>query len=328
LNAGAPAARAALVAVIVVAGGCGPSFDPPSLVESVRILSVSADKPYAMPGEGVTASVLAVDGRVDQTRPMRVHWLPKVCANPQNDDYWECYPSFAGQLQAGVDLTDTLVAGDSLAFAMPTDAIRAAQPHPSAKEPYGVVFAFVIACAGEVEYRPLDPSTQSPSSTPFGCFDEAHRALGPDDFVFAFKRIYAFADRRNANPAVPTLSYGGAAVDPATGIPIGRCTASDQKNCAATAVDARLPDSSWEIDPADIDANGKVAHETIWVDYYATAGRFAHGTELLFDAHSGRISSTADGFGAPRSAGLQRLWAVVQDNRGGSTWVEVPLKVN
>jgi hypothetical protein len=179
-----------------------------------------------------------------------------------------------------------------------------------------------------VEYRPLDPSTQSPSSTPFVCFDEAHRALGPDDFVFAFKRIYAFADLRNANPAVSALSYGGAAVDPATGITTAHCAASDPAQCPATAVDAQLPDSSWEIDPANIDSNGRVAHETIWVDYYATAGRFARDMKLLFDSHSGRVSPSADDFRAPRSSGSDRLWAVVQDNRGGATWVEVPLHVN
>jgi hypothetical protein len=211
---------------------------------------------------------------------------------------------------------------------MPADAVSAAQPHPHANDRYGVALAFVIACAGHVEYLPPDPNTQSPSATPFGCFDEAHRALGADDFVFAFKRVYSFADRRNANPAVPSLSYGGAAVDPATGVTIGHCRANDEKNCAKTTVDVRLPDSTWEVDPANIDANGHVAHETIWVDYYATAGRFAKDEKLLFDAHSGRVSPAGDDFVAPLSPGAQTLWAVVQDNRGGASWVAVPLNVN
>jgi hypothetical protein len=319
---------ATLAVAAVVASACEPSFDPPSLVESVRILSMSADKPYAMPGETVKVSVLAVDGRADRSPPMHVWWLPSLCTNPPSDDFWECYPSLAGQLPVGVDLSSTLISGTELTFTMRADAIAAAQPHPHADDPYGVAFAFVMACTGHVEYVPLDPNTQGASATPFGCFDDAHRTLGADDFVFAFKRVYAFADRRNANPAVPSLTYGGAAVDPAAGITIGHCTASDEKKCATTNVDAQLPDSNWEIDPANIDPSGGVAHETLWVDYYATAGRFATDTELLFDAHSGRVSLGGDAFAAPQSQGAQRLWAVVQDNRGGASWVEVPLNVN
>jgi hypothetical protein len=319
---------AAILMAAAAASACGPTFDPPSLVESVRILATQADEPYAKPGETVTLRVLAVDGRRNPTRPMRVFWLPDVCLNPADDDYWQCYPSFAARLPRGVDLSTTLVAGDTFAFPMPADAIATAPSRPSGNDPFGTVFAFVVACAGQVEYVPPEPGTESDAATPFGCFDEAHHVLGADDFVFGFKRVFAFADRRNANPEMGALTYGGAPVDAAVGLTMPHCTASDEKSCNATSVEVQVPDASWEVDPGNVGADGSAAHETIWVDYYATGGRFDKDTKQLFDAYAGRATATGDGFDPPLAAGAGTLWAVVHDNRGGASWIALPLHVN
>jgi hypothetical protein len=328
MRARASSVSAAILIAAVAGSACGPTFDPPSLVEGVRILATRADAPYAMPGEKVSLQVLAIDGRRDQTRPMRVFWLPDVCVNPPDDAYWQCYPSFAAKLPAGADLSGALVSGDTFAFTVPADAIATAPARPSVSDPFGTVFAFVIACAGQPEYVPPDPATQDASATPFGCFDEAHRALGADDFVFGFKRVFAFADRRNGNPDISALTYGGQAVDPTAGLTVPHCTASDEKSCAATSVDVQVPDASWEVDPGNVGADGSPAHEAIWVDYYATGGRFEKDTEQLFDAYAGRAASTGDGFDAPLAPGAGTLWAVVHDNRGGASWIAVPLQAN
>jgi hypothetical protein len=319
-------ARAGLAAVVLATGACGASnFDPPSLVESVRILATQADLPYAQPGERVTLQMLAVDGRADRSRPMRTYWLPQVCQNPAHDLYYTCYGAFGRQFVAGVDIGPQLVAGSSLSFTMPADAIAARAGGLGGTGAYGVVYAFAIACAGHVEYVATDPSSQSPATNPFGCFDDAHHALGADDFVFAFARVYAFTDRRNANPVIDHLTFGGAAVDPAGGITVAHCTASSESNCPTTDLDTVVPDSSQEPAPGDVDANGNIAKEALWVDYYLTAGRVKTDSPLLFDAHSGRVPSTADPFDAPLSMGEQTLWAVVHDDRGGTSWVTVPL---
>jgi hypothetical protein len=321
--------RAAIIfAAAATAAACAPSFDPPSLVESVRILGVRADLPYAAPGEKVTLQVLAVDGRHAPASPMRVFWLPDVCTNPQDDAYWRCYPAFAGKFAAGVDLSSALVPADTFAFTMPPDAIASAQAHPSANDTFGVAFAFVVACAGHVEYAPPDPSAAGAAATPFGCYDEAHQALGADDFVFGFKRVFAFADRRNANPQITGVTYGGASVDATAGLTMPHCTASEEKNCSATGVDVEVPDSSWEVDPGSVGAGGGAAHEAIWVEYYATRGRFDKDTKQLFDAYAGRAGSTGDDFDAPLEPGAGTLWAVVQDNRGGASWMALPLQAN
>jgi hypothetical protein len=321
-------ARIGLAALVAAAVACGGgNFDPPSLVQSVRILATQADLPYAQPGERVTLQMLAVDGRADRSRPMQVYWLPQVCEDPAQDLYYACYGAFGQQFTPGEDIGPQLSAGPSFSFTMPADAIAARASHAGEADPYGIAFAFAIACAGHVEYVPVDPSSQSPATNPFGCFDDAHTALGPDDFVFGFTRVYAFADRRNANPVIDHLTFGGGAVDPAAGIALPHCTASSESGCSTTDVDTVVPEASQELDPGDVDASGNVAKEVLWADYYFTAGRVKTDSPLLFDAHSGRVGSSADAFDAPLSAGEQTLWAVVHDNRGGASWLAVPMHV-
>jgi hypothetical protein len=307
-----------------LASACGGSDLPAaSLVNTVRILAVSADAPYAAPGEVVSLQALAVDGRADRSSPMQVSWLPAVCMNPANDDYFGCYPAFAAQYAAGQDLTSVLLPGSSRTFTMPADAITSAASHPGASDPYGVAFAFLVACAGHVAYVRGGSST----ATPFGCFDASGAALGPDQFVFAFARVYAYADRRNGNPVISQVTYGGAPVDPSVGLTLTHCGASAESKCSQMAFDTVVPDTSWEVDPGALAQSGE-AHEGIWVDYFVTAGSFANDSEVLFDARSGRVSGTGDGWAAPLSPGNSTAWAVVHDTRGGAAWVSIPLNVN
>ena len=93
-------------------------------------------------------------------------------------------------------------------------------------------------------------------------------------------------------------------------------------------MDTVVPDSSWQLDPGSLAASGGELHEGIWVDYYVTAGKLDEDSELLFDAQSGRVSSTGDGYAAPLSPGLQTLCVVVHDTRGGASWVTLPIHVN
>ena len=209
--------RIATVLALGAGAACSGDLPAASLVDGVRVLATRADPPYAMPGETVTLQVLAVDGRSKQRAPMRVFWMPTVCVNPPGDDYFGCYPTLRGRFPVDTDLSSTLVQGAQWAFTMPAGAIEMANPHPGAGAPYGVAFAFVIACAGQVQYRPVDSSASSPLAVPFRCLDDAGAPLGADDFVFAFTRVYAYATLRNANPVIDHLAIAGAAV-PSSGI--------------------------------------------------------------------------------------------------------------
>ena len=316
--------RACLALGLLGLLGCkAPSFAPVSLVDSVRILATHADEPYAAPGDTVHMRVLAFDGRLDPPSPMNVAWLPVPCVDPPGDDYFECFPAFAGVIQPGIDLGPQLVSGTTFSFQMPADAITR---HPSTPgvDPYGLAVVFTFACAGHVEYVP-PAAGGSPDAVPFGCFDDAGARLGADDFVFAYSLVYAFGDRTNANPAIDAVTYGGAAVDVDAGIAVPRCTDSNIDDCPSTPLDVVVPPSSQEPDPGNLGFGGAPLKEEIYVDYYVSAGKVANDTVILYDPNGGRLGGTGDGFTAPQTTGDSWLWVVVHDNRGGEADLQIPV---
>jgi hypothetical protein len=310
-----------LLAAALLCGCKPPNFDPPSKIGSVRILATAADKPYAKPGDTVTMTVLAFDGRPSKPKPMGVWWLPQTCMNPAGDLYYDCYSSFGLVFHPGIDLTPQLTAATTFAFQMPLDAI-ASHNGQRGGDPYGLAVAFVIACAGHVEYIP--PAGGAANALPFGCFDDNHERLGPDEFVFAYSLVYAFSDRANANPVIDHLSLDGNAVDPVIGISLDQCTRPNIDDCPTVSLDAVVPATSQELDPANIDAKGDELGEEVWIDYYLTAGKVKSDTVILFDPHLGALSKGANALTAPQAAGAYLLWVVAHDNRGGVSWIQVP----
>jgi hypothetical protein len=311
------------LALLFVCACRSTEFDPGSKLESVRILGLSADTPYAKPGDAVNLQVLALDARASKATPMRVWWLPDICENPQNDASYACYPALERRFQANVDLTPQLTEATSFSFQMPSDAI-AAHHTERGGAPYGLVVAFVVACAGHVEYVPKAVGAPV-DALPLGCFDDQHTQLGPEQFVFGYSLVYAFADRTNANPELAGLAFDGNAVDPTLGISVDHCTRENIDDCPTTPLSVSVPASSQELDASNLDAKGNSLREEIWVDYYLTAGKVKHDTLILYDPRDGMLSDTHDDFRAPQVPGAYRLWAVVHDNRGGTSWTDVPL---
>ncbi len=308
--------------------GCTATFTPSNALESVRVLAIQADHPYAAPGATVSLELLAVDARPAKPAPMNVAWITQPCINPPGDDYYACFAAFGAQFRAGVDLTSELVAGTRFSAQVPPDVI-ATHANAPGTDPYGIEIVFAIACAGHVEYRPLlapgAAASASPNAVPFGCFDSNEKALGPDDFVFSYATIYSFSDRTNDNPVVDHLTFGGQTVDVPAGITVSRCTAASQADCPTSPVDTVVPASSQEEDPGTLDADGNPLKEEIWVDYYATGAQLQNDVEVLYDPLTGAVSGTGDGLSAPQAAGDQQLWAVVHDTRGGVAWLAVPV---
>lgn len=94
----------ALGACAAVAASCAPSgFQDASLVQNgVRILASSTTEPYAAPGDHVTVSALAYDGRRDDQcnanpEPMHLYWLTTLCVNPPQDAYYACFPQVVSE---------------------------------------------------------------------------------------------------------------------------------------------------------------------------------------------------------------------------------------
>jgi hypothetical protein len=335
----------------VLALGCEGDFDPVSKVASVRVLAAQADKPYARPGDTVKIEVLAVDARLNKQPKLKVFPLTTPCENPIGDLYYACYLNFANSFQPGDELTaPESTDGFSFEVTLSQDVI-AKHPPIAGIGPFGSVFAFSMACPGTVRYLGLrlKPSPQSP---PFGCFDDSGKQLGNDSFVFAFTRIFVFEDRTNLNPEIESLTVGGkkfiasdlqrcakAPADTACKdeqrLTLDHCTKQHVGDCPTIQVDVSVPESSQEADPSS-----ERGREQLWVDYYATGGMFEDDIRVLYDAsQSGRLSDTAVDFHKPvqrpkdpdpakANEPSETLWAVVHDNRGGVSWVELPIDVN
>jgi hypothetical protein len=323
---------AGYMALYLASSGCNSvDFDLANQLTAVRVLAVRADKPYAAPGDTVTLNVLAYDGRPEKATPMRVFFFPVLCENPPSDAYYACY-RYASALEPFVDLTPGLLEATAFSFVMPPDIIARHGVTPG-RDAYGTAIVSLSACAGHIEVAP-PPATASPQTVPFRCVDAAGQAVGPEGFVFSFARVYAFTSRTNENPRIDQVLFAGQAL-PWTGdmtktmpIEIDHCTAAQVDDCPPTPIDVAVPETSQEPDPSNVDPDGRVGGEQLWVDYYVTAGKVANDVTILYDARVGKLGKTENEFRAPLLPGRETLWAVVHDNRGGVTWVEVPMNVH
>jgi hypothetical protein len=312
--------HSALFLPVALAAACGGETDPESKLASIRILATQADKPYAKPGDVVHLELLAYDARPKPTPLMRVGWVKAPCVNPADGDYFACYPAFASQFPRGTDITSMLEAGTTFSAEVPSDVLDG-RPSMGGEPPNGTIIVFSMACAGHVEF--LGTSATSPEGLPFGCFDAAHRNVGPSGFVFAFTRIFVFANRTNANPVIDQLTFAGHPVDASAGITMDHC--ANANKCPTMPLDTSVPSSSQEIDPSTQGPSKEPLREEIWVNYFLTSGSVQDDVRLLYDPVSGAVPGSADALTAPTAPGDGVLFAVVHDNRGGVAWTRVPL---
>jgi hypothetical protein len=311
---------------------------------------------------------------------MNLDWLPVAdagqvvpCINPASDAYYGCFSRFrpsdigagpAGSADAGAApeagsqvgvaaacpldaaaCAASLDAGVAVpvvatsVFTMPANIV-ASHPSVPGSSPYGLAFLFNVACAGQVQYVPPNPSNVNPQQAPIGCFDDAGNALGSADYVFGFVRVYSrlapdggYYD--NANPVISgvnlppcTLAVQGSVPSFVAPSMSALCTPT---NCPNVTFGAVVPESSWEVNSLDLDSNGNPRHEEIWADYYSTFGGFTSQTRLLYDPASGAVSGSDTAF-QPPALGPNDLhdgfiFAVVYDDRGGESWVSIPTHV-
>lgn len=341
-------------------------FDPQSKVDSVRLFVVKADKPYVKPGETVTLEALVTDGRKVKPRPAKLYWIPVLCLNPREDLYYFCFAppgdggaqagatrlvpigplaGFGGdggteagaassadagaggspfqQIPTGVDLAPFLPQGPSFTFTMPVDAI---QPRTGATAPYGLGIVFNILCAGRVELAARNPEGGN-QQVPVRCTDDDGNALPPSDYVIGISRVYAYQDRTNGNPVIEKVTLEGQDVDIGAGITLEKCAyGTRERDCKENKIDVRVSDSSWEINPGEVERNGPL-REQIWVDYYSDIGVFENDARLLFDTQKGRAPDSPVSLRSGYQVVDGTMWVVVHDNRGGASWTIVPLHV-
>ncbi len=340
--------------------GCGPDFDPPSELHSLRVLGVQKDVPYAQPGQTVNLQMLWTDASLQRPRPVQIAWSPP-CFDPAGDLYYACFadPSVFG----GGMLT---VNQDTTSFTMPTHIINGggdgipARPPPvdPRNPPYGIAYVFFAICAGE-----LAPVTRTDQTTfPVGCKGPDGTLLGSDDFVAGYTGVYSFQSFSNNNPVVTGFNFNGQDFKPesttadltAPACLNGTCTSGSNapadidfdctqfpERCVPTCPDdgdSKCPAYNLnplvdKNDPANQDQDdvsakllGRQVGEQMWINYYTEAGSFKSPVRLLNDATAGWNDNYGTVLYAPKAAGPFRLWALVHDNRGGVAWSGITIK--
>lgn len=325
--------RAPLLAIVAFALACNDDPYPnKSQVASVRILAVRADLPYAHPGETVKLEALVADGRSRQTLPLRTMWFPVPCVDPPGGQYYDCYPALEAAFPIGVDLTSQLVEGTTHSITIPADALANVAPQPGRSgEPIVTAWTFMVACAGHVERIPRSGRLAA-NAAPFACFGADGKQLPAEEAVFGFTRVSVTATRRNAIPTLKQIVVRGVPVDPEKGISLPRCerdlyeTITDE-DCNGVGMAIVFDDADAEIDPDNLGADGRPGRETIYSDWYVTFGRFRQDRRIEWDPFKGRPEIPDILYEPPRSPGKGTLWAVLHDNRGGTSWTSVPIEI-
>jgi hypothetical protein len=304
---------------------------------------------YARPGETVTFRMQYADGReVEQGQslaPILVTWIGG-CWNPPGNDYYGCYASlgerFAG-LQGGSLPPEVAIGPGLTEFSVTVpDDVLAAVGQPATGPRVALGFVFFIVCAGELRFVQQEGDTEA-GAFPLGCFDQEGRELGPDGFVPGYTQVYVFEDgRRNGNPVVTGLSVDDAvlAADaPVPTIPLCNVTEDERRKSGCSAIDeftecetmefdVQIPDDIAEVDADAVGADGEQLREVVWVSYYADGGDFDSPTKLLSDAQDGIQGDHQTEWVPPDQPGLYTIWAVVRDNRGGSSIVQQLVQVD
>lgn len=192
-----------LAAVSSLALSCAPGFTSGSKVQSLRVLAVQKDKPYAKPGDTVKLDMLYDDGPKDPNvlqdpkvppRNIQITWYPG-CENPAGDLYADCFTGDA--LSGFIKSLSAPLTGPEVTFPISKDIISSRPPPTNKKQPpYGLAYVFFVACAGKVQ-----PNLNAGANEfPIQCLSSTGDVLGPDDFVVGYLSVYAYENFQNANP--------------------------------------------------------------------------------------------------------------------------------
>jgi hypothetical protein len=188
-----------------------------------------------------------------------------------------------------------------------------------------------------------DPNDDNPIQVPFGCFDDMHHRLGPDDYVLGFTRVYAYDTSTNTNPIITNIDVDGQLQDPGKAVvTTTACTASRRADCPSVHIGPVVPATSWECNTEVVDKNmqscasgiktpGPGLGEEIWVDFYSSFGSFSNSARILYDPSTGSIGgpgTTDTKFEPPSQPGSGFIWIVVHDDRGGAVWSTVSVTVH
>jgi len=336
----------ALVGALVLSVGvsCDDELAEPSLLETLRIIAVTADTTYPQPGDEVTLRMTYADVLGVEPRPIEVAWI-SGCVDPPGGAYYGCFPELvealsvlaaggeAGPYRMHREVLDPEWSGapDAAPFAVtvPADALDSGQASATA-------FVFFTVCAGQIQPAVPQPD-QGAVSFPLTCVDADGHELGADSFVPGFAELFVYRDgRTNANPPVEGIMVGSVLTgsNPEVAPTVRLCPEREdegcspafgpgannqaQEACATYRIQAIVPDVAEGL-PGETDADGAPLRETVWVSYYADGGEFERNEALVSDSAAGYQGSFESAWTPPSEPGLVTLWAVARDSRGGAS---------
>ncbi|MCA9619100.1 MAG: hypothetical protein KC731_08760 [Myxococcales bacterium] len=338
----------------VLGPSCVPGFDPISQINTLRIQAVTIDKPYGLPGEEITMRMTVSDGLGDadgNPRALQLLWLGG-CYNPEGDQFFLCFEQLAnklaplaqgGELPEDVKFDVALASSDGVpdahefSFTLPEDIVSS-RPPPSEPPYYGIAYVFFAACAGTLAPASLDnPGGGAVGDFPLACLDADGNEQGPDSFIIGYTQVYAFDDGRlNANPplidVVPTdqeipadgmVELEACPVDNETRRTGGGCNEDLTQDCKRYVFVPSFEEGQLvaETEPDVTGLEGERLTEVVWVSYFVDGGTVSPSLALVNDAVKGRQTDIGTEWLPPDEPGVYSIWAVVRDQRGGSTIV-------
>lgn len=307
---GSPALLAALLAT-----ACGNGFDPSSRVNTLRVLAVQADLPYAHPGETVSLTTLSHD---PEGRALAWGWAS--CENPTDSSVLGCVETLREQAARGDDVR--LTVGDALdhfTVTVPDDTLTRAPPPLPGRALEGVI---AVACPGALDEQ-LDATTTADDPLPFVCRDDRGRRLSTFDFVLGMKRVFVRAKDRNENPEIARITWDG---DDWSDTLVPAVSACDkQTNTTDDCAAALRHEVKVEATPGSVesgtDETGEHFEEQLVVQYYAEDGTFADDVRIASSPETKWVAT-------PSARGKTlHFWFVLRDDRGGVTWAEREVQV-
>jgi hypothetical protein len=303
------------LALAWLATACGNDFDPSSRVNTLRVLAVQADLPYAHPGETVSLTTLSHD---PEGRALTWGWA--TCDNPQDSSVLGCMEALRERAASGDDVRLTIgEALDHFAIDVPEDALtRAPKPLPG-RALEGVV---AVACPGTLDDR-IDTETTAADPLPFVCRDDHGARLSTFDFVAGMKRVFVRAKDRNENPEIARVTWDGKDWPDALVPTVSAC--GKQTNNVDDCDGKLRHRVKVEATPGSVesgtDETGEAFHEQLVVQYYAEDGTFSDDVRVADSPETEWVAT-------PHARGnTVHFWLVLRDDRGGVTWAERQVQV-
>ena len=100
-----------------------------------------------------------------------------------------------------------------------------------------------------------------------------------------------------------------------------------KSHCPKYGINPTLIENDPGNDQTDPLREGSAENKQMWIDYYSDRGTINHAAKSLRDAALGWFPDNGSTWTPPSDPGPVNIWAVVHDNRGGTSWVRLQICV-